>query len=121
MGAKKDMLNTIKLHGGMFGLGVARPRLFETNIFFLTNQAAKAKNIIGVYGRSPDGRRLWGNSPNHFLRAASSLENAQKAMGIDWMDWDEIKEAIPPAYTEYIGKYLLESIEGQSLNGKQGE
>ena len=29
------------------------------------------------------------------------------AMGIDWMTRGEIKQAIPPAYTEYIGKYLL--------------
>ena len=28
------------------------------------------------------------------------------AMGIDWMTRSEIKEAIPPAYTEYIGQYL---------------
>jgi len=28
-------------------------------------------------------------------------------MGIDWMDWDEITQAIPPAYTEYIGKQLI--------------
>jgi len=28
-------------------------------------------------------------------------------MGIDWMTREEIKQAIPPAYTEYIGRYLL--------------
>jgi DNA (cytosine-5)-methyltransferase 1 len=31
-----------------------------------------------------------------------------KAMGIDWMTKDELAEAIPPAYTEFIGKFLLE-------------
>jgi len=34
----------------------------------------------------------------------------QKAMGIDWMNDQELNEAIPPAYTEYIGKQLLEAI-----------
>jgi DNA (cytosine-5)-methyltransferase 1 len=28
-------------------------------------------------------------------------------MGIDWMGWDELREAIPPAYTEFIGTQLL--------------
>jgi len=28
-------------------------------------------------------------------------------MGIDWMSREEIKQAIPPAYTEYVGKYLI--------------
>lgn len=31
-------------------------------------------------------------------------------MGIDWMTNDELAEAIPPAYTEYIGKYLMAEI-----------
>ena len=28
-------------------------------------------------------------------------------MGIDWMEWHELNEAIPPAYTELIGTQLL--------------
>jgi DNA (cytosine-5)-methyltransferase 1 len=34
----------------------------------------------------------------------------QRAMGIDWMTRDGLAQAIPPAYTEYIGGYLLESL-----------
>jgi DNA (cytosine-5)-methyltransferase 1 len=38
----------------------------------------------------------------------------QKAMGIDWMKLHDLTEAIPPAYTEYIGRQLVArlSIEG---------
>jgi DNA (cytosine-5)-methyltransferase 1 len=32
------------------------------------------------------------------------------AMGIDWMTGDEIAEAIPPAYTQFIGEQLLEHL-----------
>ena len=32
---------------------------------------------------------------------------AFEAMGIDWMDVSGLSQAIPPAYTEYIGRYLL--------------
>jgi DNA (cytosine-5)-methyltransferase 1 len=31
-------------------------------------------------------------------------------MGIDWMNRNELSEAIPPAYTEFIGMQLLESL-----------
>jgi DNA (cytosine-5)-methyltransferase 1 len=42
----------------------------------------------------------------HSRQATFAL--AQKLMGIDWMTRDELAESIPPAYTEYIGKHLLE-------------
>jgi hypothetical protein len=32
---------------------------------------------------------------------------ARIAMGIDWMTRDELAQAIPPAYCEFIGKHLL--------------
>lgn len=28
-------------------------------------------------------------------------------MGIDWMPWQPLTQAIPPAYTEYVGQQLL--------------
>lgn len=33
------------------------------------------------------------------------------AMGIDWMTGAELSQAIPPAYTEFIGKQLLRHLE----------
>lgn len=35
-------------------------------------------------------------------------DDARKAMDIDWMIKTELSQAIPPAYTEWIGKQLLE-------------
>lgn len=89
VGASKYMRTTVKLHGGMFGLGVARPRLFESNVLILSPKEAPAVNIVGVYGRAHDGRRLTGAHPKDGgLRAANSLEEAQSVMGQESMQAD---------------------------------
>ena len=36
-------------------------------------------------------------------------------MGIDWMTRAELTQAIPPVYTEYVGKALLCHLEGVAL------
>ena len=110
VGARRKMTPTLLLHGGMFGLGVHRPRLFECSMFILTPQARSTKWPIGVYGTKPDGRTTYRyrNNGNYkgksLIRAAKSIEEAREAMDIDWMTWDEIREAIPPVYAEFIGR-----------------
>jgi DNA (cytosine-5)-methyltransferase 1 len=115
VGARKKMEPTLLLHGGMFNLGVHRPRLFECSFLVLSNPARMTLEPIGVYGNAPDSRALYYRKRNNgnmkgqsVIRCARRLEEASEAMGIDWMTWDEIKEAIPPAYTEYIGRQLME-------------
>ncbi len=39
-----------------------------------------------------------------------NLDECREAMGIDWMDRAEISQAVPPAYTEFIGEQLLASV-----------
>lgn len=106
-GARQHMNANLLLHGGQFWLGVYRPRLFETNFMVLAPKAATPAKTIGVYGKSPDGRRLNNHTEQ---RAASSVEEARAAMGIDWMDWRELCEAIPPDYTEHIGLQLMQVL-----------
>ncbi|MGV9482005.1 DNA methylase, partial [Gordonia aichiensis] len=41
-----------------------------------------------------------------------SIDEWQAAMGIDWTDnREEIAEAIPPAYTEFIGRQIMASLQ----------
>lgn len=109
-GARKDMRNPITLRGGMFGLGVDRPRLFESNVALTVPPNAKVVNPVGVYGKL-DGRRLFTRKDGTEQRAARTLEQGQAAMGIDWMQWHDLTEAIPPAFTEHIGRELMSHLE----------
>ena len=79
---------------------------------------------IGVYGTKPDGRTTYHyrNNGNYkgrsLIRAAKGIEEARAAMAIDWMRWDEIREAIPPAYTEFIGRQLLAALSAPPARGQ---
>lgn len=110
-GARGDMDGAVTLHGGMFGLGVNRPRLFVTNWPLVVTKAARVKNPVGVYGKAPDGRRLFTRADGSEQRAASSNAQAAHALGVDWdMTWTGLRECIPPAYTEHIGRQLMTQI-----------
>lgn len=110
-GARRHLHHPVVLTGGMFGLGVERPRLFESNVALLAPARAKVSDPIGVYGKAPDGRRLFTRADGSIQRAAASVPEAGRAMGIDWMTWRELAEAIPPAYTEHIGRQLISYVE----------
>ena len=109
------------LCGAAFGLShLARHRHFESNFMFMNVPLCKHKSneyTIGVYGNKPDGRRV-SQTRYRLSRVARSLEEAQKEMEIDWMTWDEIREAVPPAYTEWIGKQLLNLPPSPSLSSR---
>jgi len=108
-GARADLRDPLRLTGEMFGLRVHRPRLFETNWPTMGMPAPpRQADPVAVYGRE-DGRRLWTRVDGSELRGAT-LETAAPAMGIDWMEWDELREAVPPAYTEFIGRQLMQYV-----------
>lgn len=114
VGARREMHDPVKLSGGYFGLGVDRPRLFESNAPMVAAPHEKPKAIVGVYGRHHDGRLLWRRTDGTELRAARTLEEGRIAMGIDWMSWEDLTEAIPPVYTYFLGKQLIEYLTEQA-------
>lgn len=116
------------LCGTMFGLSFYRHISFETNWFWMQPGHAKHEQIIKP-GRnlgerahdivfSPAGlatkRSLasWqGNAAQGVgIGHAAGWRVAAEAMGIDWMKREELTQAIPPAYTEYIGRVWLRSF-----------
>ena len=99
--------NMLTLCGTQFGLGVLRHRDFETNWL--------------VWSPSPCQHEPGGtNSHRGYSRGARYITvgghnynttEGKAAMDIDWMTRDELNEAIPPAYTEYIGRQLMATLE----------
>ena len=103
------LINPIQMCGSAFGLKVRRHRLFESNIQ-LTSSICSHKEQgkpVGIYGSMRDEIPGGGHT-------AKSIEQAREAMGIDWMIWGELVEAIPPVYTETIGKQILSVIVSNS-------
>lgn len=107
------LLNPIKLCGSMFGLRVRRHRLFELSLggFFMVppcNHAGQG-DIVTVAGGGPNPASFSRPSGGGPHRKPKDVADALDAMGIDWhMTRAEVNEAIPPAYTEFIGRNLLE-------------
>jgi DNA (cytosine-5)-methyltransferase 1 len=110
MGA--PLKRSVTLCGCMFGLRVRRRRGFESNMLLLHPRCQhRGHDFVGIYGDHAQ-TKSFGDKDGYTRRPrASTIDEARTAMEIDWMDWHEIKEAIPPAYTEYIGTQLLDQLQ----------
>lgn len=97
------LVDPIELCGAMFGLHTYRHRLFEAN-FALTApvhpEHATQQVKMGRPVRDGDFYQAVGNFSN--------VDYARRDMGVPWMTREGIRECIPPAYTEYIGRSFLD-------------
>ena len=96
------LINPIQLCGSSFGLKVRRHRLFESNMPLVGSKCDhKAQGRpVGVYGSLNDEIPKGG-------KTASTIDEARKAMDMDWAIWTELVEAIPPAFTKYLGGQIV--------------
>lgn len=107
------------LCGGMFGLPFYRHRLFETNWAWLQpghpphrftvrngrTMGSRARDIVH------NGAQRVGANVGH----AAGVHDAREAMGLPWMTRDEITQAIPPAYTRFIGERAMRLISDERM------
>lgn len=103
-GARDFLESPTMLCGTMFGLRLRRHRLFETSFLMLQPNACRHDgSMVPVYGRT---------TPLYYHRKGLHFTQADRrsAMGIDWMNRDELAQAIPPAYAEYVGRAALEAL-----------
>ena len=102
------LINPVVLCGSWFGLDIRRHRLFEVNFpafstpcshhwqkpryRSLDGRRKKLASVVGVHGH---------------INYAGEFALRQRAMGIDWMSPEELSQAIPPAYTEWLGRQIM--------------
>lgn len=106
------LINPVRLCGSSFGLPLRRHRMFESNVPLVAppcnhkwqkvkrywtgwrpNGETRKATVVQIYGNG-GGREEWG-----------------PALGVDWMSPAEMCEAIPPAYTEFLGRQLARFVE----------
>jgi DNA (cytosine-5)-methyltransferase 1 len=105
-----------RLCGTMFGLGcfgaeLRRHRLFESNFHVATRPCNHQQSVIGIYGGHVRNRRRDTNGNRGV--DGFTMEDAQTAMGIKWMTLAELCQAIPPAYSEYLGLFAMKALSSE--------
>jgi DNA (cytosine-5)-methyltransferase 1 len=105
----------IQICGLALGIRVKRHRLFESSrLLFGTDCGDHTADYAIVFGGVAKGRGhtigKTAKGGSRIRRPSISHADAQKAMGIDWMSREELSQAIPPAYTKWIGLQLLRGV-----------
>lgn len=110
--AKHMLRSPVMLCGTMLGMNIWRHRWFELgncDPFFLLppcNHAGHPILISGQGSRIINGKRM-GRIPTPIKRAA---------IGIDWMNREELSEAIPPAYSKFLAEQIQEVLNVSRLH-----
>jgi DNA (cytosine-5)-methyltransferase 1 len=103
----------LTLCGGSFGLGaqcrdgkwrpLRRHRLFQSSGFLMGNGCScTAEQPVGVYGNGGGGSFVRGYK--------GTLAESLEAIGAPWMSRAGVSQAIPPAYTRFIGEQILAAL-----------
>jgi len=106
LAAQDDLLGAsgLLLCGAMFGRKTYRHRLFEASAPLRAPHHPRHSVPASAAGH-------W--KPGTYISVAGNcapIGLAKAAMGIDWMTRDELAEAIPPDFTEHIGRQLLDVL-----------
>jgi DNA (cytosine-5)-methyltransferase 1 len=101
-GALTELRTPLLLCGSMFGLRVWRHRYFEcAGVWLLSpSPCAHSGRPVTIHCGSNTRR----------TRGVTTADQARLALGVPWMTRDEAYEAIPPAYSEFVGHQLLRAL-----------
>lgn len=122
------LIYPVRLCGSSFGLDLRRHRLFESNMALVgkacchgwqtarfahkntrPGRAERLSSVVQVCGGGNSKRstslRSVVTGDGHD-EAGSGVAEWRRAMEIDWMTRDELAQAIPPAYTHFLGKQI---------------
>lgn len=111
------LIDPLMLCGSMFGLraefpghgtvGLQRHRLFESDVPLTAPGACRHElPALRVFGHGRPG--------NSDLTGPGYAQASRDVMGIWWMTRDQLNEAIPPTYAEYVGLQLMAALTGEA-------
>lgn len=106
---RAPMRRDLILEGPMFGLKTFRRRMFELTFLILAPQSR------GVTGPRIDPAMV--TCAGHGGHGSNAIGKWREAMGIDWMSKAEMAQAIPPAYSEFVGRAALAQISANRSAG----
>jgi DNA (cytosine-5)-methyltransferase 1 len=110
VGARPFLWNPVQLCGVMFGLPIPRHRLFESPYLASQPRHPVCRGVAKAYAaaRGWDARDMTVTGKG---RRAGTLDRWAEVMGIDWpMTQHEMRESIPPSYTEWVGTQLIDAM-----------
>ncbi|WP_432109626.1 SAM-dependent methyltransferase [Streptomyces sp. AA1529] len=103
-GALPKLREPVLLCGAMFGLATYRHRYFETGGGFTLTQPPHPAHSAP---QAKMGRPVPPGHYGQYVGNFSGVNQARTVLGVPWMNRDGIRECIPPAYTQHIGRAAL--------------
>lgn len=100
--ARDELVSPVMLCGESFEIETYRHRLFETNWGLSTPE-----HLPHLARTTKMGRPYVPGEYMHVVGNFSGVDQARRVMQMPWANRDGLREAIPPAYTEYIGRQMM--------------
>jgi DNA (cytosine-5)-methyltransferase 1 len=91
------MPSAVTMCGTVFGHGLHRHRRFETSFMVLSPGCDQSR--VKYRGRD---REVYGHHGN--------TDRVKAEWGVEWMTRNGTSQCVPPAFTEYLGKAMLEAM-----------
>jgi DNA (cytosine-5)-methyltransferase 1 len=111
-GAVSKLRTPVMLCGQMFRLANYRHRFFETGGGFTLPQPSHPAHLVP---QAKMGRPVPPGHYGQFVGNFSGVDLARRVLGVPWMNRDGIRECIPPAYAEHIGRAALAWLAASGL------
>ncbi|MEU2622202.1 SAM-dependent methyltransferase [Streptomyces sp. NPDC007157] len=106
-GALPKLHRPVMLCGPMFAVATYRHRYFEAGGGFRLPQLPHSDHTVP---QAKMGRPVPPGHYGQFVGNFSGVALARRMMGVGWMNRDGIRECIPPAYAQWIGRGFLAAL-----------
>lgn len=104
------LADPVMLCGASFGLETYRHRLFESNVKIEAPEHPEHVARNTKMGRAPVAGEFM-----HIVGNFSGVDRGRQVMDMPWASRDGLREAIPPAYTEWVGQYLMAAVRASEV------